>query len=666
MKFCILIELSKDNISFLYNRSDSDNGFVPFVEQGLLPLAIYCSGNQMEIGQFAVDEANKHNPNAYVNVFKKLRDGGTFKYRGEEIPNNMLLFNAIQRYLSSFFDSTLIGQMGRLEQNIATMPICFIFNADIDENERLFVKESFVRSGYANVGVRDCDQLAMQTVCSNSDYSVCVTSNGYDLFVNFYNKQGKRIDATIIRNSGRDPRMNHAVEILWNSIGFDNYYLNKEDERAILEQVAENFLGSGKYSFNERVTFSSGYSYDVSLSLHELEQYATKDDGRTIVDIMRKLADNGINPSNCTVILLGKAAHNSYFSNMFKKEFNIVKSIDSAIRTEILASFLKQVKSSDYQFVDKIIIPSDSHIGVNFPSPCVSKPENNSPNRKPTEKSILPTKLDERDMKILRLNVETCLHNNKMDQAYNDIIEFRSRMHAKKIHAFDEELELLLRKIKVSKDGNNATVTSKPTMTPTPPSKLDERDMKILRMEVATCVNNGNRVKIKTIINAFRERMNAKNVHAFDEELNELLEAKGNAKDIKSATSNHKRTPSSSVCETNELTKTQIDKTVRRSFAAQSCDEGTDLMRKEKFKEAREWFRSNKQSSKADDCTTIIRWLRFLPAYEAELQTTIATKNKEKARSRIKEIKEIICLYNKYGVDVSRLTKLADEYKRIK
>ena len=71
MKFCILIELSKERISFLYNRSDSDNGFVPFEGQGSLPLAIYCDGNHMEIGQFAVNEANKKNPNAFIDVFKK-------------------------------------------------------------------------------------------------------------------------------------------------------------------------------------------------------------------------------------------------------------------------------------------------------------------------------------------------------------------------------------------------------------------------------------------------------------------------------------------------------------------------------------------------------------------------------------------------------------------
>lgn len=246
MKFCILIELSKERISFLYNRSDSDNGFVPFEGQGSLPLAIYCDGNNMEIGQFAVNEANKKNPNAFIDVFKKLRQGGTFQYLGKEIPNNRFLFHAIQRNLTTFFESTLIGLIGTLEQNVATMPLCFLFNADVDENERLLVKNCFDQSGYANVGVKDYDQLVIQNIHTDSKNYVCVTSNGQDLFVNIYNQQGKRLDNLLIRGQGRDPRMDVAVDKLWNSIGYNNYYLNRAQEQSLLEQVAASFFGFRK------------------------------------------------------------------------------------------------------------------------------------------------------------------------------------------------------------------------------------------------------------------------------------------------------------------------------------------------------------------------------------------------------------------------------------
>lgn len=655
MKFCILIELSKERISFLYNRSDSDNGFVPFEGQGSLPLAIYCDGNNMEIGQFAVNEANKKNPNAFIDVFKKLRQGGTFQYLGKEIPNNRFLFHAIQRNLTTFFESTLIGLIGTLEQNVATMPLCFLFNADVDENERLLVKNCFDQSGYANVGVKDYDQLVIQNIHTDSKNYVCVTSNGQDLFVNIYNQQGKRLDNLLIRGQGRDPRMDVAVDKLWNSIGYNNYYLNRAQEQSLLEQVAASFLVSGKVSLNENVTFSDGNSYPVSITLHELNQLSVKDDGKAIADVKCKLEEINIKAPDCTVILQGKAAQNDYFSRMFKKEFDNVRSVDNSLRTDILESLLREVKASEYLFVDKIAVsplPTATSSPASCPPPSPAHSEDNG--------LIAPTKRDERDMKMLRLGVETYIANSKIEQAYKEIAAFSSQMHARNVFAFDEDIDELLKRIDRFQEQSEVNETSlKTSIQQTQPTKRDERDIKMLRMEVATCLNNGETRKIRTIVNEFRKRMHTANVHAFDEELNSLESQTSQKAESSISTSTRLKTY-------NVSSKDKQPSRVQTKSRTESCDKGTVLMREEKFKEARDWFRSNNLRAMADDCTTIIRWLRFLPAYEDELQNTIAVGNKEKAKVRIKEIQEIIKLYNKHGVDTSRLSKLSDAYKRIK
>ena len=100
----------------------------------------------------------KQCPNAYTDVFQTMKTVGTYKYKGNEYHYNTLLKNAIEKYLTYFFDSVLIGQYGRLEENIASMPICFVFNSDIDENERLFVKDSFEKGGYSNIATIDYDK----------------------------------------------------------------------------------------------------------------------------------------------------------------------------------------------------------------------------------------------------------------------------------------------------------------------------------------------------------------------------------------------------------------------------------------------------------------------------------------------------------------------------
>lgn len=650
MNFCILIELSKERISFLYSRSDSDNGFVPFVEQSPLPLAIYCSGNQMEIGQFAVDEANKHNPNAYVDVFGQMRKGGTFKYRGEEVPNNMLLYSAIQRYLSSFFDSTLIGQKGRLDQNVSTMPICFLFHADIEENERLFVKDSFLNSGFANVGTRDLDKLAMRTSKAASAYSICVTSNGEDLFVNIYDQKGNRLESKLIRDRGRDPRMKVAIDKLWDSIGYDNYYLKIEKERPILEQVAERFLDSGNTSLNENVVLSDGNAYNVALYLSELEQFSVKDDGKAIYDVLRTLAEKSIKTSDCTIFLQGKAAHNSFFSNMFKKEFDKVISVDNAKHADILAALLKEIEALDYKIADK-----EEGITV-APPPPPPPPPALDPKEQSEKKLVPPTPRDIRDFKILKISIGTYIANGKIKQGQKDIQAFTQRMHDKGVIAFDDELKTLSDQLK--KQPTNTSSPSEPQeVKAEPPTKRDERDMKMLRMEVATYLRNGETRKIKPAVQAFRQKMHEKGIHSFDEELQSLEKGE----DPQQAPS---KAESKSPAPSKVSTSTQ--KKVARTAAKPTLDEGTRLMQSEDFKGARDWFRANNQRAKADDCTTIIHWLRFLPVYESELSVTIDTRNKDKARTRVKEIKGIINLYNKYGVDASTLTKLEDAYKRVK
>lgn len=662
MNFCILIELSKERISFLYSRSDSDNGFVPFVEQSPLPLAIYCSGNQMEIGQFAVDEANKHNPNATVDVFDKMRDGGTFRYRGEEIPNNMLLYNAIQRYLASFFDSTLIGQMGRLEQNVATMPICFLFNADIDENERLFVKDSFRKSGFANVGTRDLDKLAMRTSKAASAYSICVTSNGEDLFVNIYNQKEHCIESRLIRDRGRDPRMKVAIDKLWDSIGYDNYYLKIEKERPILEQVAERFLDSGNTSLNENVVLSDGNAYNVALYLSELEQFSVKDDGKAIYDVLRSLAEKSIKTSDCTIFLQGKAAHNSFFSNMFKKEFDKVISVDNAMHADILAALLKEIEALDYKIADKeeggTVAPPPP------PPPPPTDPEEQS-EKKPEppviQEPVPPTPRDKHDLKVLKISIGTYIANGNIEQAKKDIQAFTQRMHDKGVIAFDDELKTLSDQLLTQKAPKQPTKPSSPSkpkeVSAEPPTKRDERDMKMLRMEVSTYLHNGETRKIKPAVQAFRQKMHDKGIHAFDQE---LLTLEKGEKPQQAPSQAKPKAPTSNNA------PTSTPKKAAKPAAKPTIDEGTKLMRAEDFKGARDWFRANGQRAKADDCTTIIHWLRFQSVYKSELSVTIETKNRDKARARAKEIKGIITLYDKYGVDSSALAKLADAYKRIK
>lgn len=299
MNFCILIELSKKKISFLYNRSDGESKFAPFVGEGsALPLAIYCFGNDIQIGQFAIEEAMHQSPHAYTDVFQTMKTVGMYRYKGNEYHYNTLLKNAIEKYLTHFFDSVLIGQYGRLEQNIASMPLCFVFNSDIDENERLFVKDCFVKGGYSNLATIDYDQIVVEASSFSTNYAVCVTSDGKDLFMSLYEtKTHKYLGSSVMPNRGRDPRVETAVSKLWESLGYQTYILNQDEETPILTKIAEDFLSSGELELQRNVLFSDGHARECFLSMRELNDYRYKDDGKIVSDLKNLLQKQNISGS---------------------------------------------------------------------------------------------------------------------------------------------------------------------------------------------------------------------------------------------------------------------------------------------------------------------------------------------------------------------------------
>ena len=71
MKYCLLIHISRDFISFLYNK-EGDKVFVPYGEEPIKPLAVYCQGNEISIGKFALSEAQKGNKFAHANLFDAI------------------------------------------------------------------------------------------------------------------------------------------------------------------------------------------------------------------------------------------------------------------------------------------------------------------------------------------------------------------------------------------------------------------------------------------------------------------------------------------------------------------------------------------------------------------------------------------------------------------
>lgn len=645
MNFCILIEISKKKISFLYNRSDGESKFAPFIGEGsALPLAIYCCGNDIQIGQFAIDEAMHQRPYAYTDVFQTMKTVGMYKYKGNEYHYNTLLKNAIEKYLTHFFDSVLIGQYGRLEQNIASMPLCFVFNSDIDENERLFVKDCFVKGGYSNLATIDYDQIVVEASTFSTNHAVCVTSDGKDLFMSLYKtKTHKYLGSSVMRNRGRDPRVETAVSKLWESLGYENYYLNQDTEIPILTKIAEDFLSSGELELQQNVLFSDGYARECFLSMRELNDYRYNDDGKIVSDLKNLLQKQNISPLDCTIVLKGKAANNGYFKHIFNGEFNSLLNVDDSFRTKVLTQLLKDIKGADYNFATGV--PQQ---------PKVQPIEQQSPKTSETLKA--PTGLLKREVrgKIAEIKGKIRIKNYSEAKKLANIL--LDDLHDQGYSMWDVEIDSILKEIPLGGSSTETKTSPKPLEPVQPktiepktvePKKEDpqkyQREVRTQIAEAKAKIRKGDLSSAIASLSSLRKSLNDKGLYDFDKSIDEVL--------------NTVNIPAKSG---------STEKKVATPSTAKKVSEAERLLASGKFPEAKRAFASEGNSAMAQICSELIKSKRTITLYQSGLESARRSTNMTTAATAIRELSSILKIYKTHNIDSATLEGLINNYKSIK
>lgn len=326
MNYAVLIELSRRTISFRYYRDDAGNMFLPFNEnEGSMPFAIYCQGNDIQIGQYALAEADKHSMYAWNNVFDAVKQNGTFHYRGQDRNMNELLLVAIKKYLADFFDRILVKTKGTLEANISTMPLVFLFHQDIDRSDRLFVEKSFRDGGFVNLAALDMgceivDLLARAKILpAGKRAALTVSSDGVNLIVNAIDTvQKKEMKSFRIIGKGMDPRLKFAVDKLWDSLDFFTYEMNKDNEYGILSEIAATFLASDDVVFQRPVMFSTGVEHECYLDKNQIDGIDLGTDTKIRSDMLNFISQLGFQESEVAIVLYGNIAGGDYFVKNMK------------------------------------------------------------------------------------------------------------------------------------------------------------------------------------------------------------------------------------------------------------------------------------------------------------------------------------------------------------
>ena len=637
MNFCVLIELSKKKISFLYNRSDGENKLTPFNDEcQALPLAIFCQGNDIQIGQYAINEALNKSPYAFTDIFNVMKTVGTYKYRGEEFHYNTLLFNAIQKYLSYFFDSVLIGQQGRLEQNVSSMPLCFMFNSDVNENERLFVRDCFEKGGYGNVAITDYDQLVIEA----SDYStpnvICVTSDGTDLYVGIYKTENaQHVTSLIIKDHGKDPRVDATVEKLWESIGYDSYYLDAEKERRILLQIAENFLSSSDIEFQEKVMFTDGVSRECFVSKNQLDYIILRSDGKIISDIKNALVRHGLEIKDCSVVIKGKAANNSYFDKIFKEEFS-VKHVNDSFHSKVLKQLLADIKESNYRFTSENISGK----------PIVQAPQI-------TKTEISPTL--KRTVKVKIADIKAKLRNGDRKGAKSIAEKLMTELHEQNIHEWDVEINSIMANMPLSEEIQMADPISQPEDTPVDPKKY-QREVRTTVAEIKGKIRIKDYSTADSLLSSLESKLHKVGVFDYDDQFEEVK------KEI--VITPHRPIVKPRV---EPKAKPQIDnaKGKAEDKAANKLSPAENLLTQGKFADAKRAFASEGDSKMAQVCSEFIKSKRAIEQYKMGLEAAKRNKNRTTIANALRDLEKYKKLYKQYNVDYSELEIIINNYKSI-
>ena len=645
MNFCVLIELSKKKISFLYNRSDGENKLTPFNDEcQALPLAIFCQGNDIQIGQYAINEALNQSPYAYTDIFNVMKTVGTYKYRGEEFHYNTLLFNAIQKYLSYFFDSVLIGQQGRLEQNVSNMPLCFMFNSDVNENERLFVRDCFEKGGYGNVANTDYDQLVIEA----SDYStpnvICVTSDGTDLYVGIYKTENaQHVTSLIIKDHGKDPRVDATVEKLWESIGYDSYYLDAEKERKVLLQVAENFLSSSDVEFQEKVMFTDGVSRECFVSKNQLDYIILRSDGKIISDIKNALVRHGIEIKDCAVVLKGKAANNSYFDKVFKEEFS-VKHVNDSFHSKVLKQLLADIKESNYRFTSENISGN--------PIVQISHPQ------KPKISSTL-----KRTVKVKIADINAKIRNKDRKGAKSIADKLLAELHEQDVHDWDVEIKSIMSNMPLTpEEPQQEEPANQPPETPKN-KKVDKVDPKKYQREVRTTIAEiKGKIRIKdystadSLLSSLESKLHKVGVFDYDGQLEEVK------KEIVITTPQPIVKPRSEAKAKPQIDNTKVKTEVK---AAHKLSPAEKLLTQGKFADAKRAFASDGDSKMAQVCSDFIKSKRVIEQYKMGLEAAKRNKNRTTIANALRDLEKYQKLYKQYNVEYNELEIIINNYKSI-
>lgn len=511
MQYCVLIELGQTTVTFSA-YTGGDDGFKPYGDSQR-PLAVWFSGSSVIIGRDADEQAIKGTPNAFRDLFRQMKSIGHFDYANEVHDYNKLVLFTLRAGLKEFFSDRLLNSQGTLEDNIGNLPLLLMFGADMDDDMCAVVESQLRDNGFGNVlRVHEDDYVLRTLPAMYSQNRLVLSSDGDWLFGDIYVGR-KQVSSFKIADAGRDPRVNKLADLIWERTQAENDWLDFKKELPELQRAANRFILSDDSTFDGDVLLSNGQHYHYYLERADLRQFNQKDDAELLRTLYSYVSEF-TNRDDCCVILKGQATMNKYLIEKLKPNFSQVL-VDNKLMDASRSLLLEECKALDFKFAGgKAKVRKAESVEV------VNKAPDAGAQPAQSAKVTAPTKRDERDFKMLKLDVETHLANGRNAQAAAAVKSFLDAMHTKGVDAFDSEAAALLKTAPAETKASKAADAHAQSAEPT---GKERRAMRILEATVNTLLANGQAAKAKAEIAAFRKEMHANGITAFDVDLDNMV-----------------------------------------------------------------------------------------------------------------------------------------------
>lgn len=671
MNYCILVTISRNSISFRYNRVDGDNRFVDMMQDGdrEMPFAIECAGSEFIIGKSALEAANSGlAQNAYANIFDTCKSMRTFRFAGRDEQLNKLPYYAIKYYVGKILSDKFYGQEGTIDSNISRIPLVFLFAPGLDTDKKRLIISPFEKGGFQNLCSISYHQLLLPTlmdsltVVERKKAIVLVSADNDDLLLQVFSSETcKEIDEPIrVIGQGRDPRVKQAADFIWKNL-FSYNYKDREPENRILLEAATRFLNSEQKSVNDMLCMSDGSMQPYMLDRSSLDMSSVGEAVRLVShDLLEFLASHDLRIQQCQVILVGKAA-TDYFENLFNQmQVSVpVKKVLEKEKGQMLDRLLAMVKQVGYE-VSKLFQDKSVNVaGVCANSDKLASSESTHANfTQITEKVDVPSKSDSRKVKIDIADIKGKLRGKDVLGAYKLYKDLQAWIKQNGYTRWDSELKNLFEEIENMQKsetqsalgGQRINVNSSVSGQKIKQAKLLQNtqpqvDIKTLRGEVRRKIADikaqarlGQISEAVCALTELEEELHKDNVKEFDSKIQSVIIEFGLRKDFKV---------------TKSVPKDTISATQRRLISG-------------KFADAKRQYAVEGNSDMVKVCSDFIKSKRDVKSFTSGLESTKRNHDVANKQYVVKKLENYLELYQKYGVDSTEIENLIEQYKLIK